>query len=293
MKKYLKIRDKEDDFAYVEGNKIYTKELPEPIVIIEELEDGSYFGWYNCNDVYFKKTPWGDYYTSILKKNINPLCYCSNELDTVFYLISRNANTSIILSCLYAEGVDVENYSNEKLLWHDKELMEYCKANDRLKPISDVDFSKFSNHVVVLDDPIKRWIRVVNKIYTDDSLVRFVKEFKNTENMSRFLDEIIYYADACENDYKFLWERHLGLQSTYIDKGAKYNDEWQIVKLEELPKWYENTYGKKWLRNNVAKERPISRESFNDEQWEKVLKFLERDFEFLKTVDVLLTTGER
>lgn len=65
------------------------------------------------------------------------------------------------------------------------------------------------------------------------------------------------------------------------------------MKLEELPKWYENTYGKKWLRNNVAKERPISRESFTDEQWEKVLKFLERDFEFLKTVDVLLTTGER
>ena len=279
MKKYLKIRDKEDDNAYVEGNKIYTKDLRDPIVIIEEMKDGSYFGWFNFNDVYFKKTPWGDYYTSVFKKTINPLCYCSEKLDTVFYLISRNANTSIILSCLFAEGVDVENYSNEKLLWHDKELMEYCRKNGRLKPISDVDFRKFSKHVVVLDEPIKRWLRVVNKIYTDDSLVRFVKDFKNKKKMDRFLEEIIYYADLCENDAKFLWERHLGLQSTYLEKGAKYNKDWTFVKLSELPSWWESNCGTKWLRNNVSKERPITKESFTKKQWNKVLKFLKKDIE--------------
>lgn len=290
MKKYLKIRDKEDDNAYVEGNKIYTKDLHEPIVIVEEMKDGSYFGWFNFNDVYFKKTPWGDYYTSVFKKTINPLCYCSEKLDTVFYLISRNANTSIILSCLFAEGVDVENYSNEKLLWHDKELMEYCRKNGRLKPISDVDFRKFSKRVVVLDEPIKRWLRVVNKIYTDDSLVRFVKEFKNKKKMDRFLEEIIYYADLCENDTKFLWERHLGLQSTYLEKGAKYNKDWTFVKLSELPSWWESNCGTKWLRNNVSKERPITKESFSKKQWNKVLKFLEKDIELLKDEKILKNT---
>lgn len=284
MRKYLKIRGK-NNTTYVEGNKIYTDELHIPIVVIEEMKDGSYFGWFNCNDVYFKKTPWGDYYTSVFKKTINPICYCSEELDTVFYLISRNANTSIILSCLFAEGLDVENYSNDKLLWHDKELMEYCKDKGRLKNISNVDFSKFSNHVVVLDDPIKRWIRVVNKIYTDDSLICFVKDFKNKKKMDRFLEEIIYYADACENDSKFLWERHLGLQSTYLEKGAKYNSNWTYVKLSDLPTWWEQTYNKKWLRNNVSKERPISKSNFTKNQWNKVLKFLEKDIELWKNYE--------
>jgi hypothetical protein len=279
MKKLLKIRDKGTRTAQVKGDKIYTNDLPMPITIIQKMKDGSYFCRYNFQDVYFKKTPWGDYYTSLFKKTINPLCYCSEELDTVFYLISRNANTSIILSCLFAEGLDVENYSNEKLLWHDAELMEYCKRNKRLRPISDVDFSKFSKHVVVIDEPIRRWIRVINKIFTDDSLIIQTKNFKNKENLNRFLEETLFYADLCENDSKFLWERHLGLQSTYLEQGAKFNTTWEFVNLSELSTWWEQTYNKKWLRNNVSKERPITKESYTEEQWNRVLKYLEKDIE--------------
>lgn len=279
MKKLLKIRDKGHRTVQVKGDKIYSKDLPMPITIMQKMGDGSYFCRYNFQNVYFKKTPWGDYYTSLFGKTINPFCYCSEELDTVFYLISRNANTSIILSCLFAEGVNVENYSNEKLLWHDKELMCYCKTHGKLKPISDVDFSKYSKHVVVLDEPTRRWLRVINKIFLDDSLIIQTKDFKNKENLNRFLEETLFYADLCENDSKFLWERHLGLQSTYLEKGAKYNSHWIYVKLSDLPTWWEQTYNKKWLRNNVSKERPITKENYTAEQWDKVLKYLHKDIE--------------
>ena len=39
---------------------------------------------------------------------------------------------------------------------------------------------------------------------------------------------------------------------------------------------------KKWLKNNVSKERPITKESYTEEQWNRVLKFLEKDIEWYR-----------
>ena len=282
MKKILKIRNSPD--AVVENGKITTPILPQPINIIKTLEDGSYLGYYNSNSVYFKKTPWGDYYTSLFNKYINPVCYCSDKLSTAFCLISRNANTSIALSALHAEGVVDENYSNDTMLWHDKKLMQYMRDNHKMIHVSDLDLSKYENFIIVLDEPTKRFVRVANKIFTDDSLIHLVKDFKKEETMERFLDEIIFYADLCENDRYFLWERHLGLQKTLYDICMNKTDKFKVVKLEDLPQWWEETYKSKWLRNNVSKEHKVTRESFNDEQWKKVLKYLEKDIELWRTV---------
>lgn len=281
MKKILKVRNSSD--AIVENGKITTPILPQPINIIEEKSDGSYFGWYNFNSVYFKKTLWGDYYTSLFDKYINPICYCSDKLSTAFCLVSRNANTSIALSALFAEGVVDENYSNDDMLWHDKELMTYMKENNKMIHVKDLDLSKYENFIIVLDEPTKRFVRAANKIFMDDSLIHLVKEFKKEETMERFLDEIIFYADLCENDNYFLWERHLGLQKTVYDICMNKTDKFKVVKLEDLPQWWQETYKSKWLRNNVSKERKVTRESFNDEQWKKVLKYLEKDIELWRT----------
>lgn len=282
MKKILKVRNSFD--AIVENGKITTPILPQPINIIEEKSDGSYFGFYNFKPVYFKKTLWGDYYTSLFDKYINPICYCSDKLSTAFCLVSRNANTSIALSALYAEGVVDENYSNDDMLWHDKKLMQYMKENHKMIHVKDLDLSKYENFIIVLDEPTKRFVRAANKIFMDDSLIHLVKDFKKEETMERFLDEIIFYADLCENDRYFLWERHLGLQKTLYDICMNKTDKFKVVKLEDLPTWWEETYKSKWLRNNVSKERKVTRESFNDKQWEKVLKYLEKDIELWRTV---------
>ena len=50
--------------------------------------------------VYLKKTDKGDYYTNLFGKVIDPYCFVSDTLDAVFCLVSRNANTSIVLSGL-------------------------------------------------------------------------------------------------------------------------------------------------------------------------------------------------
>ena len=50
-----------------------------------------------------------------------------------------------------------------------------------------------------------------------------------------------------------------------------------IVKLDELPSWWEETYNVKWFKNNVSKNKPITKESFSKEQWNKVEKLLEKD----------------
>jgi hypothetical protein len=236
-----------------------------------------------------KKTPWGDYYTSLFNKRIDPTCYCSDKLKTIFCLVSRNANTSIILSGMHADGKEgLENYSNEKLVWHDKELIDYCQKYNKLLPLSQVKIENFEKFVIVLDDPIKRYIRTLNKIYNDSSLIYLIGDFKNEENLSRFIDECLYYSVLCERDKDFLWERHLGLQKTYFDKCKEKKVEWEIVKLENLPKWWEETYNSKWLRNNVMGENKkiIVKDKFSQKQWEKMLNYLDKDIKFWKEINL-------
>lgn len=283
MKTILKVRNSED--AVFQNGKITTPILPQPITNVKKLYDGSYLGQYKNSIVYFKKTLWGDYYTSLFSKYINPICYCSDKLSTAFCLVSRNANTSIVLSALHAEGAVGDDYSNDKLLWHDKDIMNYLVENNKMIHVKDLDLSKYQNFIIVLDEPTKRFVRVANKIFTDETLVHLVKDFKKEETMERFLDEIIFYADLCENDKLFLWQRHLGLQKTLYDICMNKTDKFKVVKLEDLPQWWQKTYNTKWLRNNVSKKRIVTRESFNDEQWEKVLKFLQKDIELWKSVE--------
>ena len=70
-----------------------------------------------------------------------------------------------------------------------------------------------------------------------------------------------------------------------MEQGAKFNTNWEFVNLSDLSTWWEQTYNKKWLRNNVSKERPITKESYTEEQWNRVLKFLEKDIELWKNYE--------
>ena len=277
MKKYLKIRGKEQKDTYVEGDKIYTSILKTPIENVKEMEDGSYIGNVGNRYVYLKKTLWGDYYTSLTSKVIVPICLCSEKLDTVFCLVSRNANTSIVLSAMKLEGFDSDNYSNDSFLWHDDNAMKFCQEKGLVKDLSKVDFSKYSNFVIVLDDPLKRFIRTTYKILRDKKVIPHLNNCKSFDNIDRFLDELIFYTDICENDMNFLWERHVGMQYRYVNACLHYNPTLTIVKLDELPSWWEETYNVKWFKNNVSKNKPITKESFSKEQWNKVEKVLEKD----------------
>jgi hypothetical protein len=57
--------------------------------------------------------------------------------------VSRNANTSIVLSALHAEGAVGDDYSNDKLLWHDKDIMNYLVENHKMIHVKDLDLSKY------------------------------------------------------------------------------------------------------------------------------------------------------
>lgn len=280
MRKFINIRN--NGQATVNDGKIYTKILPHPLSIKEITKNGSYKCDYNGRYVLFKKTPYGDYYTSLTSKKIRPLCYCSKPLDTVFCLVSRNANTSIVLSCLLREGLNVVDYPNDKLLWKDNKIMRYCYENKLIIPVQEVDFTKFSNFVMVIDDPIDRFVRVANKVYNDNEVIKELNDYKNDNDLKRFIDELIFYIDSCENDDDFLWERHMGLQYRYVDTCTKYKNDITFITLKDLPDWWKKTYNSKWLRNNVSKVRKINKNSFTEEQWNKILTIMDKEIKFYK-----------
>lgn len=266
--------------CYEENGKIYADFLPKPIIVDKTFEDESYLGHYENKKVYLKKTDKGDYYVALFGKEINPLCFVSNKLDTVICLVSRNANTSIVLSGLYAEGfTQLINYPNSKFLWHDKELMTLCHQRGYLKPLKTICHKNFTNHYIVIDEPYKRYIRALNKILVEPSLLKVDEHLKKNGKEKEFIDEMLYYSDLCENDENFLWERHLGLQSTYLTACQSVYNSWDVIKLAELPQQWEQIFKSKWLKNNISNssQRKLTLNSLNEEQKNKLDSYLLKD----------------
>ena len=281
MKKLLKIRFDNKD-AYLEDGKIYVDFLPEPIIVDEFMEDGSYLCHYNDALVYFKKSNKGDFYTNLFGKQIDPLCFVSDAMDSVFCLVSRNANTSIVLSGLFAEGLtEVDNYSNDKFLWHDKKLMQICNTNGYITKLSKIVHKNFKNHYLVIDEPKKRFVRTLNKILVEPSLLKVNEDLKEVGKEKEFINEMLTFADLCENDEHFIWERHLGIQSTYYEKCKQFYPEWTFIKLSDLPQWWEKTFNSKWLKNNVStpEQKRISLSDLDESQMKKLEKLVEKDTE--------------
>lgn len=281
MKKLLKIRFN-NQVAHYEDGKIYSNLLPKPIEVLRIYPDGSYLGHYNYIKVYLKKTPKGDYYTNLGGKVIDPMCFVSEKLDAVFCLVSRNANTSVVLSGMYAEGhTDLENYPNDKFLWHDEELNKILKVKGYLKKLSEIDLKKYKNHYIIVDDPHKRYIRALNKILVEDSLFKVDEHLKKKGKEKEFIDEMLYFSDLAENDEHFIWERHIGLQTSFIRECEKRYPYWNLVKLKGIGEWWEKTFNSKWLRNNISsdKQKRIKLEDFSSKQKEKLDKYLSKDVE--------------
>lgn len=281
MKKCLKIRFNKQEAVLCDG-KITTSFLPHPITVDEEFEDGSYLCHYINNEkVYLKKTDKGDYYTNLFGKVIDPYCFVSDTLDAVFCLVSRNANTSLVLSGLLCEGFNVEDYPNSKFFWHDSELMKICRSKGYVKKLSEICHRNFKHHYLVIDEPYKRYIRALNRIFIDESLLKVDEEWKQKGKEKEFIDEMLYFSDLIENDEHFIWERHLGLQSTYYEKCLEFYPKWEFVKLSELPQWWEKSFKSKWLKNNVSSpsQRKFTISDFNKDQKEKLDKYLEKDVE--------------
>lgn len=279
MKKLLKIRFNNQK-AYYENGKIYTNILPKPIEVLRIYPDGSYLGHYNFIKVYLKKTPKGDYYTNLGGKVIDPLCFVSEKLDAVFCLVSRNANTSVVLSGMYAEGhTDLENYPNEKFLWHDEELNKILKEKGYLKKLSEINHKNYKHHYLIFDDPYKRYIRALNKILVEDSLFKVDEHLKKKGKEKEFIDEMLYFSDLAENDEHFIWERHIGLQDSFMRVCERKYPIWEVIKLKEVGEWWEKTFNSKWLRNNISRDnqKRIKLEDFTSSQREKLDKYLERD----------------
>lgn len=289
MKKLLKLRFNNKD-AIFENGKIFTDILPKPIIVDKVFDDESYLCHYvNGEKVYLKKTDRGDYYTNLFGKVIDPYCFISEKLDSIFCLVSRNANTSIVLSALYAGGlIELKNYSNDTFLWHDEKLLNYCHRNGLIKKLSEIkNFKIFKHRYIVFDEPIKRFIRALNKILIDPSLLKVNENLKKKGNEKDFIDEMLYFSNLCENDEHFIWERHLGLQTTYLNDCLNYHKNWEIIKLSELPTWWESSFGSMWLKNNVSNpsQRRLTLESFNEEQKEKMLNYLKKDLDMWSQIE--------
>ena len=282
--KQLKIQNKNQTVFYDGENIIAPKIVPNPIKVIETFDDESYLGLYNnAVKVYFKRMLNGEYHLTIGGKSINPHCFVSKKLDTVFCLVSRNANTSIILSGLYAVGnTEFENYPNDKFLWGDAEVREVMRKNGQLQFINDVNPKFYNKFVMVIDDPLKRYIRALNRLLISphapkDKIPTIPKEYINN-----YINDMLEFSDYCENDKNFTWEQHLGLQSSYYDVCTKKGKDIELVQLSDLPQWWEHTYNSKWLRNNVStpSERIITFDNMTDEQKKKTMKFLENDIKW-------------
>ena len=288
MKKYLKIQNKNQEVYYLD-RKIYAPSmLPKPIDVIKEYEDGSYLGLYNNSvKVYFKKLLCGEYHITIGGKQINPQCFSSSKLDTVFCLVNRNANTSIILSGLYALGnKEFENYPNDKFLWGDTEVREGMRKNGQLQFINDVNPKFYNKFVMVVDDPLKRYIRALNRLLISPHIPKDKIPTLPKEYVNKYIDEMLEFSDYCENDEHFTWEAHLGLQSSYYDVCTKKKTDVELVKLSDLPQWWEDTYNSKWLRNNVStsSERIITFDNMTEEQKLKALKYVDKDIKWYKSL---------
>lgn len=287
MKKLLKIRF-DDKEAFYEDGRIYAPFLPKAIDVTEEFDDESYLGYYEGKKVYLKKTPKGDYYANLFGKQIDPFCYVSEELDTVFCLVSRNANTSIVLSALVTEGnTEYLSYPNEKFLWHDASILDKCKREGKWKTLSEVCVKNYGKRVIVLDDPYKRYVRSLNKILVEPSLLKVDEKLKKIGKEKDFIDEMLYFSDLCENDEHFIWERHLGLQSSYVDKCVT-KGTWEVVKLSDLFKWWKETFDKEMVNNNVStpQQRRLTLNSFNESQRKKLDVYLSKDVELWNFVQI-------
>ena len=288
MKKYLKIQNKNQEVYYLNG-KIYAPSmLSKPIDVVKEYKDGSYLCLYNnAVKVYFKKLLCGEYHITIGGKNINPHCFLSSKLDTVFCLVSRNANTSIILSGLYAVGnTEFENYPNDKFLWGDAEVREGMRRNGQLQFINDVNPKFYNKFVMVIDDPLKRYIRALNRLLISPHLPKDKIPTLPKEYVNKYLNDMLEFSDYCENDEHFTWEQHLGLQTSYYDVCKKKTKNIKLVQLSDLPKWWEDTYGSKWLRNNVStpSEKIITFDNMTEEQKIKALKYVDKDIKWYESL---------
>jgi hypothetical protein len=265
-------------------NIIAPKIVPNPIKVIETFDDESYLGLYNnAIKVYFKRMLNGEYHITIGEKKINPHCFVSKKLDTVFCLVSRNANTSVILSGLYAVGnKEFENYPNDKFLWGDAEVREVMRKNGQLQFINDVNPKFYNKFVMVIDGPLKRYIRALNRLLISPHLPKDKIPTISKEYVDTYINNMLEFSDYCENDKNFTWEQHLGLQSSYYDVCTKKGKDVELVQLSDLPQWWEHTYNSKWLRNNVStpSERIITFDNMTDEQKEKTMKFLENDIKW-------------
>lgn len=282
--KQLKIQNKNQTVFYDGENIIAPKIVPNPIKVIETFDDESYLGLYNNTvKVYFKRMLNDEYHITIGEKKINPHCFVSTKLNTVFCLVSRNANTSIILSGLYAVGnTKFENYPNDKFLWGDAEVRQEMRRNGQLQFIDSVNPKFYNKFVMVIDDPLKRYIRALNRLLISPHIPKESIPIPPKEFIDNYIDEMLEFSDYCENDKNFTWEQHLGLQSSYYDVCTKKGKDIELVQLSDLPTWWEHTYNSKWLRNNVStpSERIITFDNMTDEQKEKTMKFLEKDIKW-------------
>ena len=209
--KQLKIQNKKQ-IAYYDGqNIIAPKIVPNPIKVIETFDDESYLGLYNnAIKVYFKKMANGQYHITIGEKKINPHCFVSKELNTVFCLVSRNANTSILLSGLYALGYkNFENYPNDKFLWDDAKIRESMRSSGYIQFIEDVSPNQYNKFVMVIDDPIKRYIRALNRLLISPNLPKNKIYNISINTIHNFINYMLEFSDYCENDKNFTWQPHL------------------------------------------------------------------------------------
>lgn len=206
----------------------------------------------------------------------------SEESGYVYCLISKNGCSSILSSILeYDFGMTVDR---TRKVW-------VSRANEISSMSSlfsvtfndgeDVDISRFRSmrKFIVLRDPEDRLISYINNCWKEDE---YNKYFPKDVPPERFVDRVLGSYYICADTSARYYDRHAVAQRQYYEKYRDlFGDELEVVRIEELPDYFQQLTGKCLIKNNVTQDnQKVCSSSTLTRRHGKWIRRILRDYEF-------------
>lgn len=216
-----------------------------------------------------------------LLKDGEPLCelILSNEKKCLFCIISKDECEPIVSSLLKYDFN--EEYTDKKLwlkaisdkLSNNHLLFEYFTAseNDKFK-----DYKK----IIVLSNPLDRYISFVNHIYNVNEYNYLVD--KQEQDKVKLTNQILMLWQRMINISSHKYSKHAIPQRFYYE-GYKtlFGNDLNVVFIEDLPNYYKELTGNELISNNFMddNEHLITKDTMSEEQKTYLNHIIDR-FEF-------------
>lgn len=197
--------------------------------------------------------------------------------------ISKNGTSSILASIMtYDFG---ESFDHDVKLWCQPEVYlelspQYRMTDDNFTPeeLSRLDgFRKF----IVLRDPMDRFISFINNTYKEEEYRRL---FNNNVSPEKYVDSVLRkfpkMIDYQRKDRRY--DKHAVPQRVYYEKfHALFGDELEVVRLEDLPNYFESITGQPFVKNNVTlkSQKVCTLDTLTPKQLATIQRYLQK-YEF-------------